>query len=250
MKARLAAFLLLTASCVWAQAPEGHGPQGGPAGQGPQGGPQGGMRMQMGGGTAGTITEIKDNALVIKQLNGETATVNLSEKTEYRKERQPAKLADLKVGDTVMVRGERAEGAWNAQMVGVVPPEMVQRFAQGGGPGGRGPGGGMMMMAEGLGKEFIAGEITAIDDTRLTIKRVDGETQVIELDETSSLRRRGGISITLPDVKVGEQVVGRGALKNGVFVPAVLTVGEFPPQMRMMFGGQGQEPAKKPEEKH
>jgi hypothetical protein len=208
------------------------------------------MRMQMGGGTAGAVTEIKDNALVIKQLNGETATVNLSDKTEYRKERQPAKLADLKVGDTVMVRGERAEGAWNAQMVSVVPPEMLQRFAQGGGQGGPGPGGpggGMMMLREGLGKEFIAGEITAIEDTKLTIKRVDGEMQTIELDETSSLRRRGGISITLPDVKVGEQVVGRGTLKDGIFVPAVLTVGEFPPQMRMLFGGQ--EAPKKPEEK-
>ena len=245
MRARLAVFLLLTAISVYAQAPEGQGPQG----AGPQGGP--GMQMQMRGGTAGTITEIKDNALVIKQLNGESATVNLSDKTEYRKERQPAKLADLKVGDAVMVRGERAGDAWNAQMVGVVPAEMMQRFGQGpgsGGPGAGGPGGGgMMMVREGLGKEFIAGEITAIEDTKLTIKRVDGEMQTIELDETSSLRRRGGVSITLPEVKVGEQVFGRGKLKEGVFVPEVLTVGEFP-QMRMMMGGQ--EPAKKPEEKH
>jgi preprotein translocase subunit YajC len=244
MRTKLAVFLLLTATCVWAQAPEGHGPQG----SGPQGGP--GTQMQMRGGTAGTITEIKDNALTIKQVNGESATVNLSDKTEYRKERQPAKLADLKLGDAVMVRGERAGDAWNAQAVSVVPPEMMQRFGQGpgpGGPGAGGPGGGMMMMREGLGKEFIAGEITAIDETKLTIKRVDGETQTIELDETSSLRRRGGVSITLPDVRVGEQVFGRGKLKDGVFVPEVLTVGEFP-QMRMMMGGQ--EPPKKPEEKH
>src|SRR5688572_14851882 len=76
MRTKLAIFLLLTATCVWAQAPEGHGPQAGP-----------GMQMQMRGGTAGTISAIKDNALVIKQLNGESATVNLSDKTEYRKER-------------------------------------------------------------------------------------------------------------------------------------------------------------------
>src|SRR5687767_213852 len=212
MRTRLIAFLLLSSACVWAQ----------PQGPGPQGPPPEGRGMMRGQGTAGTITEIKDNALVLKQLTGETATINLSGQTEYRKERQPAKLADLKVGDTVMVRGERAGDAWNAQTVGVVSPEMMQRFAQGGGPGaggpgGRGPGGGMMMMMEGLGKEFIAGEITAIDETRLTIKRVDGETQTIELDETSSLRRRGGVSITLPDVKVGEQVVGRGKLKDRIF---------------------------------
>jgi hypothetical protein len=200
-----------------------------------------------GQGTAGTISEMKEGALVIKQLNGESATVNLSDKTEYRKERQPAKLADLKVGDTVMVRGERAGDAWNAQTVAVVPAEMAQRLGQGGGPGGPGgAGGGMMMIREGLGKEFIAGEIMAIDETKLTIKRIDGETQVIELDETTSLRRRGGVSITLLDVKVGDQVAGRGKLKDGVFVPEVLNVGEFP-QMRMMMGGQ--EPAKKPEEK-
>jgi hypothetical protein len=42
-------------------------------------------------------------------------------------------------------------------------------------------------------------------------------------------------------------VMGRGALKNGTFVPATLNVG-LPPAMRMMMG-PGATPEKQPEQK-
>jgi hypothetical protein len=50
----------------------------------------------------------------------------------------------------------------------------------------------------------------------------------------------GGESITLADIKVGDNVAGQGALKNGVFVPTQLNV--IPPgtgQRRQRPGGQG-----------
>jgi hypothetical protein len=98
-----------------------------------------------------------------------------------------------------------------------------------------------------MGKKFIAGEVAKIEDTKLTIKRVDGETQVIQVDENTSLRNSKRESVTLADVKVGDRVFGRGDLKDGVFVPAVLNVGA-PGEMMMRRGdGQRQGPPPAPE---
>jgi len=124
--------------------------------------------------------------------------------------------------------------------VGVVPVEMVQRMQQGGGPGGGMAG----FNREDLGKKFIVGEVKAIHETRLTIARPDGQTQEIEVDENTSFKK-GGESITLPDIKVGDFVMGRGELKENVFVPKELTVGRQP--MRMLMNAPGaQPPATKP----
>lgn len=130
-----------------------------------------------------------------------------------------------------------------AAVVSVVNPEMIQRLQQGGGPGGR-PNRGFNR--EDLGKKFIAGEVKAINETKLTIARPDGQTQDIEVDENTSFKK-GGESITLPDIKVGDFVRGPGELKNNTFVPKELMVGR--PQMRIMMGGPGDQPPeqKKPE---
>ena len=42
-----------------------------------------------------------------------------------------------------------------------------------------------------MGKTFIAGTVTAIEDLRLTIKRSDDVVQVIQVDEDTSFRRGG-----------------------------------------------------------
>jgi len=164
-------------------------------------------------GVAGTITAIEKTRLSLTTADGKTVTVNLSADTRYRKDRQPAALADFKVGDMVMVGGERAgENASNARFVAIWS-------------------GAGQHMREGLGKQFIAGEIKAIEGTSLTIMRVDGQTQTIQVDENTSFRKQRE-SITLADFKPGDRVFGRGGLKNGVFVAAVLNVGN-PQQMGM-----------------
>jgi hypothetical protein len=169
-------------------------------------------------GVAGTITAIDKNQLTLKTLDDKTVIVNLSADTHYRKDRQPASLADFKVGDMVMVGGDPAgENAWNARFVGT-------RSGAG------------QQMREGLGKRFIAGELKSIDGTRLTILRVDGETQTIEVDENTSFRKHHE-SITLADFKPGDHVFGRGELKNGTFVAEVLNVGDLPPMGPPGFQG-------------
>ena len=87
-----------------------------------------------------------------------------------------------------------------------------------------------------MGKKFIVGEVKAINETKLTIARPDGQTQEIEVDENTSFKK-GSESITLPDIKVGDFVRGRGELKDSTFVPKELIVGRQ--QMRIMMGGPG-----------
>src|SRR4029077_4271391 len=96
-----------------------------------------------------------------------------------------------------------------------------------------------------LGKKFIAGEVKAINETKLTIARPDGQTQDIEVDENTSFKK-GAESITLPDIKVGDFVRGRGELKDSVFVPRELIVGRPQMMIRMVSPG-GQAEQKKPE---
>ena len=66
--------------------------------------------------------EMRYNTL--KTRDGRDLTVKLTDKTEYRnKDRQPAKLGDFKVGDSVFVRGEPSgDGQMTAEGVMQAPP--------------------------------------------------------------------------------------------------------------------------------
>jgi len=212
----LASLLLLPAAVSQAQTPDsppasqdqtqGLSPEGG-RGRGPGGG-----MMQGRGGTIGKITVMNGDSLVLARPDGTTVTVKLTDKTEFRKDRQPAKLADFKVGDFVMVRGdENPDHSVTAQVLG--------GRSGNAGPGGRG---GQFFMGE-MGKDFIAGQVKSIDAPKLTVLRVDNVTQTIELTEDTTLRK-GRDSITMADIQPGDHVVLHGALQNNVFVPKTVVV--------------------------
>ena len=216
-KLSFVAILLLLCGAGWAQGPDNASP---PAQQGQRQGQWG--RGQRGPGVAGTITAISGNAITVKAMDGSTAQVNVTEQTRYRKERQDAKLADLKVGDNVFVRGEKgSDGAVQAEMVAVPPPGMMGNFR------------------EGMGKNFIMGEIKAINGTQIEIARPDGVTQTISVDENTSFRKEGQ-SVTLADFKAGDRVFGRGEMKGNVFVASQLNEGR--PGMMRPGGGDGGAP--------
>jgi hypothetical protein len=80
-------------------------------------------------------------------------------------------------------------------------------------------------MREGLGKNFIMGEIKAINGTQIEIARPDGQTQTIAVDENTSFHKNRE-SVTLADFKAGDRVFGRGEVKNNVFVAASLNEGQ------------------------
>jgi hypothetical protein len=181
----------------------------------------------------GKITAIHDSSLEISSPNGETVTVKLTPQTEFRKDREPAKRSDFKVGDVIAVRGqENPDHTWTAQMIGA-------RSANG---EGRGPN----IQAGALGKDYVAGEVKSIDAPKISVLRTDNVTQTIELNEDTSLRK-GRESITMADVQPGDHLVARGAMQDNVFVPKFVMV-IAPEQWKRMqeMGGmyQGGGPAR------
>jgi len=211
---------------------------------------RGGMALGRQPMVRGTVTAVAGNDITIKTETGESYTVAVSANTRLMKDtrtpgaqqtdgpRQPnlIKIEEIKPGDGVGAMGEldAPKKTIHALFVAVMDAAQVKR------------------LREGLGKEYIAGKITAMDETKLTVLRSDNVTQVIEVDETTSFRRggrrsiiradgtmsqppaggsaaqpaagSGAESITLADVKVGDMIAGQGSLKHNVFVPTTLTV--------------------------
>jgi len=154
----------------------------------------------------------------------------------------PAKLADLKVGDGLMAMGnmDAPNKTIHAAMVVSLDADQIKRMEEA-----------QKQQLANLGKTMIAGRVTAIDmdNATMTVERPDGVSQTIGFDENTSFRRgRGGFmasnggsgsesgtttnanaaptgeSITLADIKVGDRVGGPGEVKSGRFVAKELTV--------------------------
>ena len=205
---RLSLLFLLVATTGQAQEPVSASPsqeQGAPPAAGQRRGPNDGQ----GQGLFGKIAAVNKGSLELAKPDGTTVAVKITDKTEYRKDRQAAKLEDFKVGDVVFVRGEEnADHSVTAQMIG---------GRSGGGPeGGRGFGGGSGFGE--MGKDFVVGEVRSVDAPKLTVLRPDNVTQTLELNEETSLRR-GRESITMADIQPGDHVVVRGAVQHNAFVP-------------------------------
>lgn len=188
----------------------------------------------------GTISAINGDRLSVKAENGQTVEIVTTSNTRIMRQRQSVKLADLKPGDGVGAAGvlDAPTHTLHAAALFAVTAEDIRK-AQ-----------------ENLGKTYITGRVTAIDDLKLTIQRPDSVSQVIEVDEGTSFRRGGrgagggafggpesgsspsqlgagaappagqsGESITLADIKVGDTIFATGALHSGVFHPTELRVG-------------------------
>jgi hypothetical protein len=193
-------------------------------------------------GVAGKLTAIHEQSMEITRQDGSVVTVKINGSTQFRKEREAAKLGDFKVGDTVFVRGEEnADHTWTAEMIGERPAGGFGGGAgsgtgggrgagQGGGPGGGGPGGGRPTGV--LGQDYVFGEVKSIDAPKMTILRPDNVTQTVELNEETSLRK-GRDSITMADIQAGDHIMVRGGTTNNVFQPkSVMVIG--PEQWKRM----------------
>jgi len=182
----------------------------------------------------GKITSMQNGLIEIASPDGQTLKVKYTDQTQFRKDRQPAKSSDFKVGDMVAVRGEEgSDHIINATMIG----------ARTGGPGGG-------MMGSGpagtLGKDYVIGEVKSIDPPKITVLRTDNVSQTLELNEETSLRK-GRESITMADIQVGDHIVSRGAVQNNVFVPkGVMVLGPVQWERFQQFQaqmGSGNKPA-------
>jgi hypothetical protein len=167
----------------------------------------------------GKISALTNDSIEVTGPDGNKVTLKLTSSTEFRKDRQPAKLTDFKVGDPVVVRTDQADGKGTTALM-VASGQFGMRNGQG---GQGGPGSGFAGMFGTLGKDFVIGEVKAVDPPRLTVLRTDNVSQTLELNEETSLRR-GRESITIADIQAGDHVIARGAVENNVFVPKNLNV--------------------------
>ena len=228
----LCLFLLTIGVASPAQTPDSTStPQDQTQGQPPAGdrGPhRGGTRE--GHGTLGKITAIHGSSLQLVKPDGSTITVNLTDTTEFRKDRQPANLSDFKVGDFVMASGdENPDHSVTAQ-------SLRGRSVSGPGGNGSGPGGGTTFGE--MGKDFVAGVVKSVDAPKLTVLRADNVTETLELNEDTSLRR-GRESITMADIQPGDHIVIRGGLQNNAFVPKAVILLSAEQWERMQQFAQG-----------
>jgi hypothetical protein len=190
---------------------------------------------------AGEVTAVAGSTLTVKTEDGTTMQIVTTDNTRVMKGRGvTVKVAELKVGDGVMAAGmlDAPNKTLHAAMVFATDAAQVKA------------------MKENLGNTYIVGRVTAIDldNATMTVERPDHVAQTIGFDETTSFRRggrggaggfgaggglgaggaaaqgvapeAGGESITLADIKVGENVRGTGAVKGGRFVPTELVVME------------------------
>jgi hypothetical protein len=188
---------------------------------------------------AGEVTAVSGTTLTVKTEEGATLQIVTTDNTRVMKGRGAAvKVAELKVGDGVTAAGnlDAPNKTLHAAMVFAVDAADVKK------------------LKDNLGKTYITGKVTAInlDDAKMTIERPDHVSQTIAFDETTSFKRGrglraggmgfggggagigtgagpapggdGGESITLADIKVGDNVAGQGSVKSGTFVPAQLMV--------------------------
>jgi hypothetical protein len=219
-------------------------------GQAGQDGPrQGGAAFAGGQMIRGTVTAATADHLTVKTETGDVYQVSLSANTRLTKDRQPVKATDIKVGDGVGAMGvlDAPTKTVHAVFVGVIDAEQVKKAREN------------MGKTYITGKVTAID----MDTLKVTIMRPDGVSQVIGVDEQTSFKKGGrgmaamasgapmemgngapgggrgngggngagggagnggGESITFADVKVGDTVVGRGTVKNGVFVPTELGV--------------------------
>ena len=222
--ASIALFIGLSASSQDASSPSQAGPEPG-ARMGQGRGLGWGAGPVMGGrGIAGTVSEVTADHFTIKTLTGETYKVHFGANTRVMKQpaERPAagamhvppeeiKPAEIHVGDVILAAGEidAATKSLGAMSIVKVDPERAHEMRE---------------MQANFGKTWLAGRVTAINDTKVTLQSpVDSAEHTFVADENTSFRRRRE-PITLADIQPGATVRVEGAVKEGVFIATTVTL--------------------------
>lgn len=210
----------------------------------------------MGRGTMGTVTEVASDHYSIKTDTDDVDTVHFDSNTRIVK--QPAgmgmrgqrgddvggggqgagggqsagrgmnrgnppeqiKATDIKVGDMIRAMGDAnsTTKTINATAVMQLDPATAQAMRE---------------MQANFGKTWLMGKVTAIDGTKITLTgSIDNAPHTAIADENTTFRKRRD-PVTLADIQVGDTVRVDGALKDGAFMAAAVSVGG------MMGGREG-----------
>ena len=158
----------------------------------------------------GIITAISGNHITIRNMDGETYDIIVEPDARLDRLGTPIKLGDVKTGISLGAAGWLDGKTLRAAAVTVGDAESTHILFDK-----------QQKDVAIVGKTFVMGDVMAIDNSKLTVKRTDHVVQVIEVDGNTSLQNegRGGLtSATLADVKVGGTIIAGGGLKDNVFV--------------------------------
>ncbi len=260
------ASALVGAAC--AQSPGIAPPAGQPASQNANSRPNGGYGHEQGGGRGGfgggagmlgrglmgTVTAVAPDHYTIKTDTGDVYTVHFTADTRMFKRQAraggpgenpgpggsqpensgqtrgehrgygggnpPQQIAatDIKTGDVINVIGQTDAAAKSvkARAVALMDQQTVDQIRA---------------MEANFGKTWLMGKVTAIDGTKITLTgALDNAPHIVVADENTEFRKRRD-PITLADIQVGDTVRADGAVKDGVFTAANVSV----------FGGFGEQ---------
>jgi hypothetical protein len=130
------------------------------------------------------------------------------------------------VGDVVAALGEvdAAAKSIGAALVLQIDPERAKQMRE---------------MQANYGKTWLMGKVTAINETKVTLEgSLDKAAHTFVADENTTFRKRRD-PITLADIQVGDVVRAEGAVKDGIFVAASVSVMGMPPGGMPMVPREG-----------
>jgi hypothetical protein len=130
------------------------------------------------------------------------------------------KATDIKAGDIIRATGDADATKKTISATSVMQLDPATVLA-------------MREMQANFGKTWLMGKVTAIDGTKITLTgSMDNAPHTAIADENTTFRKRRD-PVTLADIQVGDTVRVDGALKDGVFSAATVSVGG------MTGGGEG-----------
>lgn len=173
----------------------------------------GGMMGPNGKGVMGTVTAVEADGFTVKTADGEAWKVTVGPNTRLMHDHDPGSMKVVKAGYGIGAFGQADASAPNTLHAVFAsyetPAEVKARMAE-------------------FGKTWIGGKVTAVDGMKITVTvQQPGAsaptTSTMSVDETTTFKK-GREEVTLADVKPGDYVMGRGGIKNGAFIPTVLTI--------------------------
>ncbi|NTV44099.1 MAG: hypothetical protein HGA67_00180 [Candidatus Yonathbacteria bacterium] len=189
-------------------------------------------RMKNGGDNAighfdvsGTVATVNGSTLTVAASNGTTYTVNAGSATVY-KNGVTSTIANVLVGDAVKIKGIISGTTVTATIVydGTLPA---------------GVGGGSAALIQGNGQPVVAGTVTAVSGTTITMTNKSNVTYTINAASATVVKAK--VSSTVASIAVGDNLVVQGTV-NGTSITASSIVDGGPTsttttEHKGMFGG-------------
>jgi Domain of unknown function (DUF5666) len=131
-----------------------------------------------------TVSAVNGSSVSLKTADGWTRTITVGDSTTVTRGGAPAKVSDIKVGDTVRLDQDRAsDGTYTVTGIDVILPT-------------------------------VAGQVTAKTSDTITITLPGGTTSTVHVDGSTAYTVAGKTNASLSDVTVGSWIVASGAQRS------------------------------------